>query len=91
MKYRPAVFADQVIKVHFNGSSTRMSCPVPSVVDIVCLKSCLTICNKKRSVTLVKSKDILSSGCLKVPNKFVESFDTDCPVVASMDDKCCVV
>ena len=91
MKYRPAVFADKVFKIHFNGSSARMTCPVPSVVDIVCLKSRLTVCNKKRSVTLVKPKDILPERCLKVPNIFVESFDTDCPVIASMDDKCSVI
>ena len=68
-----------------------MSCPVPAIVDIVSFKGRLTVRNKKCSMTLVKSIDILTARCFKVPNIFVESLDTDCPIVSSLDDESCII
>ena len=91
IKYKPAVFADQLREIQFDSGTTQMSCPVPALVDIMSLKSRFAVCNKQRSVTLVKPESILITRWFEVPNKFVEPLDTNCPVVSTMDHQSSVI
>ena len=89
--WKPVTSTDQIRERQFDSGSARMSCPVPAVVCIVSLKSGLTVCNQKCSVTLVYSIHVLVTRCLKVPNIVIESFDRDGPIRSPVHYKSCVI